>query len=211
MSRTAYRALFTAPLLAGALLLSACGGDDETAATPPAVVATTAATTPAATSTTPATSPDAATTPVDATTPSKTKADDAAASATSPAAAAETAPAAATPTATPEPKTPVTASGEATQNKVLQVLTAVETCFAGTETYRDCDGPTSLKDYGVKLVVSKRPKPGEVAVTNSSRSTFKIIGTDKGGVRWILAKNRSGDVSRKCKLADGKRCNPATW
>ncbi|MDO9357222.1 MAG: hypothetical protein Q7T55_26230 [Solirubrobacteraceae bacterium] len=211
MSRSFTRALLVAPLLATALMLSACGGDDApdgaTATAPAGTTAEVVTTTP--TDTTPASTPEASSDDArkgdekeDEATPAP-DAGGAADGAAAPSAAADASQAEA-----PEKLRP---SAERAQNEVIKVLTAIETCWTTTSDYSKCASPDQVSKFGGDVVDTKQPKPTEVAITRSTKSTFKIIGTDKAGTRWVLSKSKSGEVTRKCKLASGKSCKPASW
>lgn len=134
-------------------------------------------------------------------------------SATAPAA---TAPEGSSPT-TAAPSTPPANDGVVdttpggTKASVLAVLAGVETCWGTKASYARCDTPQAIEARGAHLVTRERPRPGEVAVTAATRDTFKIIGTDLAGTRYVLSKNRSGEIKRTCRLATGEACDIATW
>jgi hypothetical protein len=213
MSRSFTRGLFVAPLLATALLLSACGGDDSTD-DGAAIPVTPAATTPTDLSTTPSTPAEATPEATPADGEEKKGGDDDAGPTPAPQESTDAPEEASAPTPTPnqaEAPGKLRPSADRAQNEVLRALTAIETCFTTTSSYKACSSAERVNGFGANAVDSKNPKPTEVAITRATKSTFKIVGTDKAGTRWVLTKFKSGDVTRKCRRKNGDVCNPSTW
>lgn len=89
--------------------------------------------------------------------------------------------------------------GEAKSN-ARNLVTQVESCFASTQDFRQCDEPADLGGTGLnQIAASSYPNAGDVGVTNSTQDSYMIQTQSKSGMFFAITKSAAtGATSRSC-------------
>jgi type IV pilus assembly protein PilA len=82
------------------------------------------------------------------------------------------------------------------------VVTHVESCFADTQDYRQCDTAADLGTTGMKI----GPGIGEVQITASNAYSYKIVGRSRSGNEFTIEKVDGAVPSHTCTTQDRWGC-----
>ena len=82
----------------------------------------------------------------------------------------------------------------------------VESCFAGTETYVDCDKSQDVTKSGIPLGAGK----GEVTFAANADVGYTLVATSQSGHTFTYKKDAAG-VARTCAPANDGGCNAGEW
>jgi type IV pilus assembly protein PilA len=103
------------------------------------------------------------------------------------------------------------------KSNARNLVTAVESCYAPKEDYRDC---ATEADLGGTLGMPWGTGPGETSVVATSATTFTITATSKattGGSNntFSITRDAGGLTTRSCTAGssgtDGGGCRAGTW
>ena len=86
------------------------------------------------------------------------------------------------------------------------MVTQVESCFADTQDYTQCQTAGQLGTTGLNIGTG----PGQVNVTSSAADGYVITGYSKSGNTFIITKVGGGAVSRTCTGTTGG-CKGGSW
>jgi type IV pilus assembly protein PilA len=95
------------------------------------------------------------------------------------------------------------------KSNARNVVSAVESCYAETQTFASCDDATKLSAAGSKSGVTIGSSPGQVSITANTADTYTIVGHSKSGNAFTIKKNADGTTSRTCTTVSVGGC-PST-
>ena len=100
----------------------------------------------------------------------------------------------------------------ATKSDVRNAVSQMETCFANTQDYADCDAnEVGLESTGIELVDSSSPAAGQVGISGQSATGYVLTGESKSGTEFVITKDAtSGVLSRTCSPNEGG-CSNSSW
>ena len=87
------------------------------------------------------------------------------------------------------------------------LVTHVESCYADTTDYTQCNTAALLGTTGLN-VVTGTPAAGEVAVTASTASTYTVTAKSKSTGTFSIVKGSTGLATRTCS---GGSCKNSSW
>ena len=86
------------------------------------------------------------------------------------------------------------------------MVTQVESCFADTQDYQQCDTAAELGTTGLNVGTGQ----GQVNVTSSNASSYVITGYSKSGNTFLISKVSGGAATRTCTGSSGG-CKNNSW
>ena len=86
------------------------------------------------------------------------------------------------------------------------LVTQVESCFADTQDYTQCDTATDLGTTGLNIGTGS----GQVAVTASATDGYTITAVSKSANTFLITKAAGGAPTRTCTGTDGG-CKGGSW
>ena len=86
------------------------------------------------------------------------------------------------------------------------MVTQVESCFADTQDYTQCDTAAELGTTGLNIGTSG----GQVAVTASATDGYTITATSKSTNTFLITKTAGGPPTRTC-TGSGGGCKSGSW
>src|SRR4051812_29469919 len=92
------------------------------------------------------------------------------------------------------------------KSNARNLVSEVESCFADTQDYRQCQTASDLGGTGLPLGSS----PGQVEVVASAATNFVISASSRSGNTFLITKASGGPVSRSC-LGSGGGCKSGSW
>jgi type IV pilus assembly protein PilA len=85
------------------------------------------------------------------------------------------------------------------------LMTHVDSCFVRDEDFRDCSTKAELEaneaDWGAG--------PGQVSVTDTTRTTYELVAVSRDGETFTIARSTGGQYDRDC--SDGPGCKDGKW
>ena len=81
----------------------------------------------------------------------------------------------------------------------------VDSCFTRSEDFRECSTAAEVEANGLDWGGS----PGQVQVTNTTRTTYEIVATAKSGKTYTLRRSVAGGYDRTCN--GGAGCRGGVW
>ena len=103
--------------------------------------------------------------------------------------------------------------GEAKSN-ARNLVSHVESCFAETQTYAECDLEADLGDTGLPVVDGAPTANGTVGVASSSADGYTVTAQSESGHTFSIVHNTDGTNTRSCVAGtsnDDGGCNGGTW
>ena len=91
------------------------------------------------------------------------------------------------------------------KSNARNVVSAVESCYAETQDFGQCNTATLLDDSGSKAGVAIGGGDGQVEIT-AATSTYDIIGHSKSGNDFTITKNGDGTTTRTCTTGGEGGC-----
>jgi type IV pilus assembly protein PilA len=85
-------------------------------------------------------------------------------------------------------------------------VTQVESCFADTQDYQQCETATDLGPTGLDIGTS----PGQVEIVASAATDFVISAYSKSGNTFVISRTGGGAVTRSC-TGSGGGCKSGSW
>jgi hypothetical protein len=101
---------------------------------------------------------------------------------------------------------PTPAATAEAKSGARNVVSHIETCYAETQDYTECDEPARLRDAQVALGNGE----GQTEVTADSSSSYTVIARPEGGGEFRLS-NESGAMTRECEPRDIPGCTNGRW
>ena len=97
------------------------------------------------------------------------------------------------------------------KSNARNVVSAVESCYAETQTFASCDDGTDLSNAGSKapVTIASPPGDGQVGITADTADTYTIVAKSKSGNTFTIKKNADGTTSRSCATVSVGGC-PST-
>src|ERR1700759_4720727 len=102
------------------------------------------------------------------------------------------------------------------KSNARNLVSQVESCFANTEDYSQCQTAAQLPNTGLSL----GNQPGNVEVTGAtaptpnttppSAGTYTIVAHSKSGINYTITKGADGTVSRTCDKPGSGACKAGT-
>jgi type IV pilus assembly protein PilA len=91
------------------------------------------------------------------------------------------------------------------------VLAAIESCHAETQSYAECDTLAELvaadSNPGVPLTDEVERRGGAVSIT-ATEKTYAIAGYSRSGNRFLIEKTEAGETARPCTTGGTGGCKP---
>ena len=88
------------------------------------------------------------------------------------------------------------------KSNARNLVSHVESCFADTETYADCDTAADLGTTGLTIGTND----GEVGVTSGNATSYTITGYSKSGNDFIITKTNGAAPVRTCTTTGQGAC-----
>jgi type IV pilus assembly protein PilA len=83
------------------------------------------------------------------------------------------------------------------------VVTHVESCFADTQDYRQCDTAAELGTTGIAIGTG----PQQVEITSSAATSFEIVGRSRSGNEFTISKTAGGPPAHTCSTVGRWGCH----
>jgi type IV pilus assembly protein PilA len=90
------------------------------------------------------------------------------------------------------------------KSNVRNLVSHMESCFTGTETYTNCDTSTDVTQSGIPRGTTN----GTVQITTNGTTGYTLVGRSKSGNTFTYEKN-GGTVTKSCTGGGG--CDGTTW
>ena len=103
--------------------------------------------------------------------------------------------------------------GEAKSN-ARNLVSHVESCFAETQDYTDCNTVAELPETGLPVVDAAPPGNGNVSVTAAAVDSYTVTAGSESGHTFAIEHNTDGTNDRTCVAGatnDDGGCNGGTW
>ena len=95
------------------------------------------------------------------------------------------------------------------KSNARNVVSAVESCYAETQDFGQCNTATLLSNSGSKAGVGIGSADGQVTITPGSgtpSNTYDIVGHSKSGNDFTITKNTDGTTTRTCTTGGQGGC-----
>ena len=100
----------------------------------------------------------------------------------------------------------------AAKSDVRNAVSQMETCYANTQDYGDCDAAEVKKEStGIDIVDSATPAAGQVGISAADATTYTLVAESKSDASFTIAKNASGVLVRTCDPVGGGCPTGGTW
>jgi type IV pilus assembly protein PilA len=86
------------------------------------------------------------------------------------------------------------------------LVTHVESCFADSQDYQQCDTAAELGTTGLDIGSGQ----GQVEVTGATQNGWNVVGHSKSGNNFTITKAAGGAPTRSCS-GSGGGCKNNTW
>ena len=99
----------------------------------------------------------------------------------------------------------------AVKSDVRNAVSQMETCYANTQDYSDCNAAEVKKEStGIDIVDGAPARRGKVGITGSTATGYTLTGLSKSGNTFAITKNATtGVLARSCSGDGG--CSGSTW
>ncbi|HYH58716.1 MAG TPA: type II secretion system protein [Thermoleophilaceae bacterium] len=94
------------------------------------------------------------------------------------------------------------------KSNARNLVSAVQSCYAETQDYTECNTTALLDDNGAKPGVTIGPNDGEVSIT-AALDSYSVIGHSKSGNDFTIAVAADGTQTRTCTTPSEGGC-PST-
>ena len=93
------------------------------------------------------------------------------------------------------------------KSNVRNLVSHMESCFAGTETYVGCKTSQDVTDSGIKQGAAA----GEVAITENGTVGYTLVGLSKSTNTFTYTKTNAGGTRTCTPTGGGGGCNAGKW
>jgi type IV pilus assembly protein PilA len=93
------------------------------------------------------------------------------------------------------------------KSNVRNLVSHMESCFTGTETYVGCSTSQDVTSSGIPVGAGS----GKVAITGESVSGYVLTGTSKSTNTFIYTKTSTGGARTCTPAGGGGGCNAGSW
>jgi type IV pilus assembly protein PilA len=90
----------------------------------------------------------------------------------------------------------------AAKSDARNLVSQVESCFADTQTYAECNTETALGNTGIPWGTGQ----GQASVTAADAGTFAVTATSRSGNTFTITKGTTGVAVRSCTTANNGGC-----
>lgn len=100
----------------------------------------------------------------------------------------------------------------AAKSDVRNAVSQMETCFANTQTYAECDAAKiNEESTGIDIVDGPSSATGKVVIAAKDVNTYTLTANSKSeGGKFTITKGTNGVLARTCE-GEGGGCNSGTW
>jgi type IV pilus assembly protein PilA len=93
------------------------------------------------------------------------------------------------------------------KSNARNVVSAVKSCYADTQSYAACDTGAELDANGAQAGVGVDGTP--VDITSGGGENFVVMGTSKSGTTFSITEHTNGTSTRTCSAAGSGGCRAA--
>jgi type IV pilus assembly protein PilA len=93
------------------------------------------------------------------------------------------------------------------KSNVRNLVSHMESCFTGTETYAGCDTSSDVTSSGIKIGSAA----GEVTITPNAAVGYTLVGLSKSTNTFTYTKSATGGARTCTPAGGGGGCNAGKW